>query len=120
MDSKLYKKVTNAWVMYDWANSAFATTIMAGFMPVYFRFLAGEAGLSITFAALKPGLLIEPGRSLVGDVEVVDITPTTVLEQRATEWMRFESLEQALDPVDGSKTIEGLPAPVRAVVTART
>jgi UMF1 family MFS transporter len=46
MDSKLYKKVTNAWVMYDWANSAFATTIMAGFMPVYFRFLAGEAGLS--------------------------------------------------------------------------
>jgi tRNA (mo5U34)-methyltransferase len=54
------------------------------------------------------------------DVKVVDITPTTVLEQRATEWMRFESLEQALDPVDRSKTIEGLPAPVRAVVTART
>ncbi|MBN2044838.1 MAG: MFS transporter [Anaerolineales bacterium] len=46
MESKLYKKVTNAWVMYDWANSAFATTVMAGFMPVYFRFLATEAGLS--------------------------------------------------------------------------
>ncbi len=46
MDSKLYKKVTNAWVMYDWADSAFATTIMAGFMPVYFRYLAGEGGLS--------------------------------------------------------------------------
>ncbi|MFA4850849.1 MAG: MFS transporter [Methanoregula sp.] len=25
------------WVMYDWANSAFATTIMAGFFPVFFK-----------------------------------------------------------------------------------
>jgi len=54
------------------------------------------------------------------DVEVVDITPTTPLEQRSTAWMRFESLEQALDPRDASNTIEGLPAPVRAVVIART
>jgi tRNA (mo5U34)-methyltransferase len=53
------------------------------------------------------------------DVEVVDITPTTPSEQRATSWMTFESLEQALDPQDASKTIEGLPAPVRAVVIAR-
>ena len=26
-----------AWAMYDWANSAFATTIMAGFFPVFFK-----------------------------------------------------------------------------------
>jgi len=26
-----------AWVMYDWANSAFATTVMAGFFPVFFK-----------------------------------------------------------------------------------
>jgi UMF1 family MFS transporter len=45
MENKLYKKITNAWVMYDWANSAFATTIMAGFMPVYFRVLAEAGGL---------------------------------------------------------------------------
>lgn len=25
------------WVMYDWANSAFATTVMAGFFPVFFK-----------------------------------------------------------------------------------
>ena len=25
------------WVFYDWANSAFATTVMAGFFPVYFK-----------------------------------------------------------------------------------
>ncbi|MEJ2040491.1 MAG: MFS transporter, partial [Desulfosarcinaceae bacterium] len=24
------------WAMYDWANSAFATTVMAGFFPVFF------------------------------------------------------------------------------------
>jgi tRNA (mo5U34)-methyltransferase len=54
------------------------------------------------------------------DVEVVDVTPTTPFEQRSTAWMTFESLEQALDPADGSKTIEGLPAPVRAVLIART
>lgn len=25
------------WVMYDWANSAFATIVMAGFFPVFFK-----------------------------------------------------------------------------------
>ncbi len=46
MDEKAYKRVINAWSLYDWANSAFATTIMAGFMPVYFRALAQSAGLT--------------------------------------------------------------------------
>jgi tRNA (mo5U34)-methyltransferase len=49
---------------------------------------------------------------------VVDVTATTTQEQRSTDWMRFESLEQALDPMDRGKTIEGLPAPVRAIVIA--
>ncbi len=26
-----------SWALYDWANSAFATTVMAGFFPVFFR-----------------------------------------------------------------------------------
>jgi tRNA (mo5U34)-methyltransferase len=52
--------------------------------------------------------------------EVVDLTPTTTLEQKTTDWMQFESLEQALDPSDRSLTVEGLPAPVRAMVIART
>jgi len=51
--------------------------------------------------------------------EVVDIASTTMLEQRSTDWMRFESLEQALDPLDQTLTVEGLPAPVRAFVVAR-
>jgi len=49
---------------------------------------------------------------------VVDITPITVLEQRTTPWMTFESLPEALDPNDPSRTIEGHPAPVRAIFIA--
>jgi tRNA (mo5U34)-methyltransferase len=54
------------------------------------------------------------------EVKLVDVTATTILEQKSTDWMRFESLEQALDPLDRSMTVEGLPAPVRAIVIART
>ncbi|MGD9022184.1 MAG: MFS transporter [Deltaproteobacteria bacterium] len=31
------KKAVWGWVMYDWANSAFATAVMAGFFPVFFK-----------------------------------------------------------------------------------
>ena len=54
------------------------------------------------------------------EAELVDVTVTTTAEQRSTPWMRFESLEQALDPEDRTRTVEGLPAPRRAVVIARS
>ncbi len=38
---KAYKKVVNAWCMYDWANSAFATTIMAAVLPPFYSTVAG-------------------------------------------------------------------------------
>lgn len=31
------RKSVLAWAMYDWANSAFATTVMAGFFPIFFK-----------------------------------------------------------------------------------
>ncbi len=31
------KRAVWSWALYDWANSAFATTVMAGFFPVYFK-----------------------------------------------------------------------------------
>ncbi len=52
------------------------------------------------------------------DIELVDVTQTRVEEQRSTEWMRFESLADYLDPRDASRTIEGYPAPRRALFTA--
>ena len=38
-----YKRRINAWAMYDWANSAFATTIIASLLPVYYSTVAGSA-----------------------------------------------------------------------------
>lgn len=52
-------------------------------------------------------------------IELADETITTEQEQRRTEWMTFESLADFLDPNDSSRTIEGYPAPRRAVLTAR-
>lgn len=45
--------------------------------------------------------------------------PTTPKEQRTTEWMRFKSLTEWLDPKDPSRTIEGYPAPLRAIFIAK-
>lgn len=40
-----YRKIINAWSMYDWANSAFATTIMAAMFPPFYRAMVTAAGL---------------------------------------------------------------------------
>lgn len=42
IDEKTYKQRIRAWSMYDWANSAFATTILAAVLPVYFSSVAGS------------------------------------------------------------------------------
>ncbi len=52
------------------------------------------------------------------DVRIVDATVTSTDEQRATEWMHFESLTDYLDPTDPSRTVEGHPAPLRATLVA--
>jgi UMF1 family MFS transporter len=41
---KAYARIINAWCMYDWANSAFATTIMGAVLPTFYSAVAG-AGL---------------------------------------------------------------------------
>jgi tRNA (mo5U34)-methyltransferase len=51
-------------------------------------------------------------------IRCVDITPTTTDEQRATGWMRFQSLADFLDADDPMLTVEGHPAPRRAIVLA--
>ncbi len=40
MEQITHKKAIWAWTMYDWANSAFATTIMAAVLPVYYTSVA--------------------------------------------------------------------------------
>ncbi len=41
-DEKQHKLAIRAWTMYDWANSAFATTIMAAVLPVYYTTVAAS------------------------------------------------------------------------------
>ena len=52
------------------------------------------------------------------NARVVDEGVTSTGEQRRTDWMRFQSLADFLDPLDPSRTVEGYPAPRRAIVVA--
>ena len=52
-------------------------------------------------------------------VRIADINDTLTGEQRSTAWMTNESLQDYLDPNDPSKTVEGHPAPKRALLIAR-
>jgi len=57
------KKTILSWSLYDWANSAFATTVMAGFFPLFFEgyWASGDAiyilGLSNSIASVIVALL---------------------------------------------------------------
>ena len=73
-----YKRRIWAWTMYDWANSAFVTTITAAVLPVYFSNVAGanlpsaakatqywSAGLAVSLVVLA---LISPVLGTISDV----------------------------------------------------
>ena len=49
------KRAVFGWAMYDWANSAFATTIMAGFFPLFFK-QYWSAGVEVTTSTARLGL----------------------------------------------------------------
>ncbi len=67
MDENKKKKAIRAWTMYDWGNSAFATTIMATILPVYYSSVAASNlprniatarwGFTTSFAALLVAVL---------------------------------------------------------------
>ena len=78
--SKKLNKSAWSWALYDWANSAFATTVMAGFFPIFFKsywasnlsdaestFAIGSVnslvGLLIAFSAPVLGALADAGDS---------------------------------------------------------
>ena len=50
------------------------------------------------------------------DIKVLDVSRTTTEEQRSTDWMTFESLQECLDPDNKALTIEGHPAPGRVAM----
>ncbi|SJL83265.1 tRNA 5-methoxyuridine(34)/uridine 5-oxyacetic acid(34) synthase CmoB [Vibrio palustris] len=53
------------------------------------------------------------------DVNIVDENDTSLGEQRSTEWMTHNSLPDYIDPNNPSLTVEGYPAPRRAILVAK-
>lgn len=73
---------------------------------------------NVWFLPSPEALLIWLKRAGFREARIIDVTLTTSEEQRRTEWMHFESLTDFLDPADSYRTIEGHPAPRRAMVLA--
>ena len=73
---------------------------------------------NVWFIPTVPMLLRWLHRCGFRDCRVIDVSRTTAEEQRRTEWMTFESLSDFLDPGDPNRTVEGHPAPMRAMIVA--
>lgn len=74
---------------------------------------------NVWFLPSSPALLNWLSRLGFVEARVVDEADTTTDEQRATEWMTFQSLADFLHPDDPRLTLEGYPAPRRAVIIAQ-
>ncbi|MEA4871181.1 MAG: MFS transporter [Christensenella sp.] len=70
-ESKRFTKVEKSWIFYDWANSVYATNIMAVIFPIYYASVAGDAGnkwwgIGVSIASLI-GAIISPTLGAVAD-----------------------------------------------------
>ena len=73
---------------------------------------------NIYFVPTVPALINWCYRAGFESVEVLETMKTEANEQRKTEWIDTQSLEDFLDPSDPSKTVEGYPAPQRVYIKA--
>jgi len=73
---------------------------------------------NIYFVPTVPALINWCHRAGFESVEVLEIMVTEANEQRKTEWIDTQSLEDYLDPNDKTKTVEGYPAPKRVYIKA--
>src|SRR4026207_167326 len=73
MKSPFFDRKVFAWALYDWANSAFATTVMAGFFPVFFK-QYWSVGTEAAVSTFRLGLLNGAG-SLGAGVQPVPPGP---------------------------------------------
>lgn len=58
LDEREYQKRIRAWILYDWANSAFITTILAALLPPYFSAVAASTLPSVATATAYWGLTL--------------------------------------------------------------
>lgn len=73
---------------------------------------------NIYFVPTVPALINWCHRAGFESVEVLEMMVTEANEQRKTEWIDTQSLEDYLDPNDKTKTVEGYPAPKRVYIKA--
>lgn len=73
---------------------------------------------NVWFIPSVPELIKWLQRCNFKNVRCVDVNQTSTDEQRATEWMQFESLKDFLNPDNPNLTIENYPAPRRAIILA--
>jgi len=73
---------------------------------------------NIYFVPTVPALINWCHRAGFENVEVLETMVTEHNEQRKTEWIDTQSLEDFLDPNDETKTVEGYPAPKRVYIKA--
>ncbi len=69
-----FTRTEKSWILYDWANSVYATIIMAAVFPIYFAEIAGKAGISgdvwwgyATSLATLTVALLSPVLGAIGD-----------------------------------------------------
>lgn len=74
---------------------------------------------NVYFVPTIPALYNWLERAKFKDIELLEIKKTDALEQRKTEWIYGESLENFLDPNNPELTIEGFPAPKRVYIKAK-
>jgi len=73
---------------------------------------------NVWFIPSSKAVMVWLARCGFKNIKLVDESYTGLDEQRETEWMQYHSLKDYLDPDDHAKTIEGYPAPLRAIFTA--
>lgn len=64
MKGVLARRPVVGWALYDWANSAFATTVMAGFFPVFFK-QYWSAGSEAAVSTFRLGLVSGAGSLVI-------------------------------------------------------
>jgi tRNA (mo5U34)-methyltransferase len=73
---------------------------------------------NVWFLPSSDALMLWLKRCGFKNVRLANVSKTTTDEQRSTDWMRFYSLANYLDPMNEDLTCEGLPAPIRAIIIA--
>lgn len=74
---------------------------------------------NVYFVPTIPALFNWLERAKFRDIQLLEIKKTNPEEQRKTEWIYGESLENFLDPTNPERTIEGFPAPKRVYIKAK-